>query len=257
MEIKKLNLKWSSKLQTLYIAKVERIMLHHTAHPTWNALDVHNYHKNTNYWAGIGYNYFIEKDGTIEECRGFHVGAGAKGYNSTSLHICFAGNFETQKPTKEQIESGKWLVNYLLSLCSTSTKVVGHKDIGNTACPGKNFPLDEFKQIKVGRPDNKKERIKKLQRLLNYIYGSDLDVDGIIGPKTTEAMKKVLLKNYCANDLVRFVQERLIAYGFNIGSAGADGKFGKNTEKAVIKFQQAKNLKIDGIVGYNTIKALI
>lgn len=255
MEIKNANLKFNGRLQTLYLSQVKYIMIHHTAHPTWNVHDVHNYHLRSNGWIGIGYNFFIEKDGTIYEGRGFNVGAGATGYNKNSLHVCFAGNFETQEPTEEQLESGEWLVKYLLNMCSNDTKVVGHKDIGNTACPGKNFPLDKFKVQKPEKIDTKKERIKELQSILNDVYNSNLMVDGIIGVKTNAVLKKVLLKNYCSNELVEFVQKRLVAYGYNVD--GIDGKFGSKTENAVRNFQKAKRLSADGIVGFNTITALI
>lgn len=105
--------------------------------------------------------------------------------------------------------------------------------------------------------DSKKELIKELQSLLNKVYNSGLAVDGIIGTYTNNALRKVALKNYCANELAKFVQHRLIMNGRSVGNCGADGKYGKDTENAVRKFQQEKGLKVDGIVGINTIKALI
>ena len=182
MEIKKNNLKWKGKLTPLLVSKVKRIILHHTAHPTWTITETHNYHVTGNGWIGIGYNFFIEKDGTIIEGRGFNIGAGATGYNKDSLHICFAGNFEIENPTKEQIKSGKWLVSYLLSLCPNDTKVMGHKDVGSTACPGKNFPLQEFKEMKRMDKNEQIEYIKNkvglddntMQYLQFYKYGTEL-----------------------------------------------------------------------------------
>ncbi len=143
------GLKFNRKLQPLQLTNINYIMLHHTAHPTWNILDVHNYHKNSNKWIGIGYNFFIEQDGTVYEARGFNVGAGATGYNKNSIHICFAGNFENNKPTDIQIKNGKKLVKYILSVLNNNEiQIIGHKDIGNTVCPGRYFPLQEFKNIK-------------------------------------------------------------------------------------------------------------
>lgn len=160
MEIKKLDLKWTGKLQPLLISSIKNIILHHTAHSTWKMIDVHNYHQRSNNWIGIGYNFFIEKDGTIYEGRGLNIGAGATGYNLNSLHICFAGNFEMEEPTNEQIKAGKWLVRYLLSLCPFGVKVMGHCNIGRTACPGKHFPLNDFKEMKRM---SKEEQIKYIQ----------------------------------------------------------------------------------------------
>jgi peptidoglycan hydrolase-like protein with peptidoglycan-binding domain len=126
---------------------------------------------------------------------------------------------------------------------------------------GKKYPFDEIVNGKVEsvviKVDEKKERIKELQSLLNKVYNSGLVVDGIIGQLTNNALKKVILKNYCANDLVKFIQHRLIMNGRGVGNCGADGKYGKDTANAVRKFQQLKGLTVDGIAGINTIKALI
>ena len=135
MEIKKADLKWNGKLKTLYLSKVKYIIIHHTAHPSWDIYDVHKYHRDTNGWIGIGYNFFINPDGMVYDGRGFNIGAGATDYNSNSIHVCFAGNFEKTKPSKTQIENGKELIKYLLKLVPNNAQIIGHKDIGNTACP--------------------------------------------------------------------------------------------------------------------------
>jgi peptidoglycan hydrolase-like protein with peptidoglycan-binding domain len=41
-----------------------------------------------------------------------------------------------------------------------------------------------------------------------------------------------------------------------IKNQSADGDFGENTEYAVIQFQKKQNLKVDGLVGDYTLKAL-
>lgn len=48
---------------------------------------------------------------------------------------------------------------------------------------------------------------------------------------------------------VKYLQEQLIKAGFDLGSYGADGKFGAKTEAAVKAFQSMHGLKADGIVG--------
>lgn len=189
LTIKKTDLKWKGTLQTLYLAKVKHIMLHHTAHPTWNIYDVHKYHQYGNGWLGIGYNFFIEKDGTIEEGRGFNIGAGATGYNSNSIHICFAGNFESQTPTDEQIQSGKELVEYLLNMVPLGVDVIGHKDIGKTACPGTNFPLSEFKKLK------RKEKSKMFEEGQEKEAIDYLVEQGRITNKEQALQKLELIKN--------------------------------------------------------------
>lgn len=165
LDIKKADLKWNGSLKSLDLSKIKYIMIHHTAHPTWNIYDVHNFHQHTNGWIGIGYNFFINPDGTVFEGRGLNVGAGATGYNYNSIHVCFAGNFENQKPSETQLENGKDLIEYLLTLVPSDVKIIGHKDIGKTACPGRNFPLDEFKNI---RKEEKEMRYQKLEDIPDY-----------------------------------------------------------------------------------------
>ncbi len=56
---------------------------------------------------------------------------------------------------------------------------------------------------------------------------------------------------------VKTVQRLLIALGYDIGKYGVDGDFGDDTVKSVKKFQKAKKLTADGIVGKNTWSALL
>lgn len=200
MEIIKANLKWNGNLQTLYLTSVKYIVLHHTAHPTWGLKDVHNYHQKSNGWIGIGYNYFIEKDGTIYEARGLHVGAGATGYNRNSLHICFAGNFETQTPTDAQINAGKWLVDYLLNIVPYGVKVIGHKDLGNTSCPGKNFPLAEFKKMKREEKEMRYNKIEEMPEYAKVTIQKLVDKGVIKGNEKGLDLSEDMIRMYVSHD---------------------------------------------------------
>lgn len=52
------------------------------------------------------------------------------------------------------------------------------------------------------------------------------------------------------------LQRALIAHGYGVGSAGADGKPGPATKRAVEAFQRDRGLHVDGIAGPATIAAL-
>lgn len=241
-----------------------RIILHHTATVSETAEQIHDYHKNSKKWAGAGYHFFVRKDGSIYRLRPEDkVGAHAYGSNFDSIGVAFEGNFMEEEMPIIQKESGKELVAFLKNKYGIN-KVQRHRDVDSTSCPGDNFPFEEIvtgeiKPITPETPiiDEHKELVKRLQTLVNQCYGTKLDVDGIIGPLTTKAIReKVALKNYCANALVGLIQERLIMHGYGVGNTGIDSKYGKATENAVRRFQANNNLKVDGIVGFNTIKAL-
>lgn len=55
---------------------------------------------------------------------------------------------------------------------------------------------------------------------------------------------------------VRAAQKALIAKSYSCGSGGADGAFGDGTHDAVKRFQKAKGLKADGIIGKDTCAKL-
>ena len=58
-------------------------------------------------------------------------------------------------------------------------------------------------------------------------------------------------------EAVRHLQNLLISRGYSCGSSGADGDFGQGTYNAVCAFQRDHGLDVDGIVGANTMNALI
>lgn len=241
--------------------KTERIILHHAEASVCSAEDIHRWHKQKG-WSGAGYHFLVRKDGSIYRMRPEDkVGAHAYGSNYNSIGICAEGKYMEEEMPVAQKNSIIELVSELKKKYNI-TKVQKHKDVCATSCPGDKYPFDEIvngtveiKQVVV--VDERKERIKELQSLLNKIYNSGLAVDGIIGTQTNNALRKVALKNYCANELVKFVQRRLIMNGRSVGNCGTDGKYGKDTENAVRKFQTTKGLVVDGIAGINTIKALI
>ena len=69
---------------------------------------------------------------------------------------------------------------------------------------------------------------------------------------------KLYLRKGCKNDFVKQLQSLLDVkgYGMALGKASIDGNFGDATKNSVMKFQKENNLKVDGIVGMQTWRAL-
>jgi N-acetylmuramoyl-L-alanine amidase len=59
------------------------------------------------------------------------------------------------------------------------------------------------------------------------------------------------------NETVKAMQLLLIGYGYSCGKAGADGKFGDNTAKALKSYQKDYKLVVDGVCGAKSWKSLL
>lgn len=97
----------------------------------------------------------------------------------------------------------------------------------------------------------------------DWVYKADEDnkvitVDPAPLPAEPFKLNRLLkvISPYMRGNDVHEVQRSLIAKGYGCGSTGADGIYGGGTKSAVVKFQKARNLKADGIVGRNTCSAL-
>lgn len=138
MEVKEVKLNFRDMTPRSKV--LEYIIIHHTASTAKETVEqIHNFHINNNGWAGIGYHFYIRKDGTIYRGRPEkYVGAHCENYNSVSLGICCEGNFEIEQPTDNQLKSLSELLQHLKQKYG-NVQVVGHRDLNATACPGKNL----------------------------------------------------------------------------------------------------------------------
>lgn len=126
----------------------DRIILHHAA-GNGSVESVHNYHKGLG-WSGIGYHYYVRKDGSIYRGRPeAMVGGHTSGYNYCSIGVCAEGNFETDVMSDAQREAIRALVLDIRTRYP-DTQTIRHKDVAATACPGKNYPFD---YIAAAEPD--------------------------------------------------------------------------------------------------------
>lgn len=162
--------------------KTDYAVLHHSATKNSTVDDIHKSHIN-NGWSGIGYHFYIRKDGKIYRGRPLDtIGAHTEGANSQSIGICFEGNFENELMNTVQMTSGQQVISYIKSVYP-NIFIKKHKDFNVTSCPGKNFRFDEMKsgvkemtkaeavQIladKVGLEN------KTIDFMLAYKYGDEL-----------------------------------------------------------------------------------
>lgn len=75
-------------------------------------------------------------------------------------------------------------------------------------------------------------------------------------PAPDPGTDKPILKRGSKGEYVYALQTALINRGYDLGSYGVDGDFGKATEAAVKKFQKDNGLTADGVVGPKTWAAL-
>ena len=254
MNIIETAFKWNDALTKR--TKTEKIVLHHAAASSCTVEDIHRWHIGRG-WSGIGYHYFVRKDGNIYRGRPEDtVGAHAYGVNSNSIGICFEGNFETDTMPEEQKIAGSHLVDDLMKRYGLAKScVIKHKDVNATACPGKNFPFDE-----IVNGDSKYEKNKKESKVKQFQLAAIADgfkfpkygADGMWGGECESVAKIAVCKQrvtYKYKNLTKIVQEAVGVY--------ADGLFGEKTKAAVKAYQKANGLADDGEVGINTWKKIL
>lgn len=150
MEIKKIpNQIITQPLQKLNLSKVDSIALHHMAHPTADIKTVEGWHINQG-WRALGYNFWVGFDGTVYEGRGFNLGAGVENQNGHIISIGFQGDYHSKdvKMPDAQFNAGIDIIKYVMEKVPSVKKIGGHGEFMATACPGKYFPLAEFKNLK-------------------------------------------------------------------------------------------------------------
>jgi hypothetical protein len=177
-----------------YVNRIQMVFVHHTsvsaaanAYAPDEAKDriyaICAYHVDVRGWDDIGYNYVIDRFGTIYEGRGggFDVqGAHTKGFNSYSAGVAFLGYYQDVPPSPEAQLAFESLATWILdeshvdplstatvvSLGSTKVDegvsvtlpvISGHRDVGLTSCPGDAgyAMLDTYRQVVAADPSPK------------------------------------------------------------------------------------------------------
>lgn len=228
MQINEVAYSWAGPLAKR--SATRRIILHHAAAVRCTAQQIHQWHL-ANGWAGIGYHFFVRKDGSVYRGRPEDtVGAHAGNNNYDSIGVCFEGSFDKEQMPEVQRRAGQELVAYLKQKYGITT-VQRHRDVNATGCPGGNFPFDAIAGAAPSAPAAE------------------------TAARAAVTVALPLLAQGSRGETVRLVQAALTGLGYNAGAA--DGIFGVNTAAAVKRFQAAGGLAADGIVGRDTWRRLL
>jgi len=140
------ELKLTGELTPLDLNKVDSIALHHMEHATATFYDVERWHVEDNGWRAIGYNFWIDFDGTVYVGRGLNLGAGVGNHNGHVISIGFRGDYHENGAVmpSAQYEAGVNLIKWICGEVENVTKIGGHNSWNNTDCPGTDFPLNEM-----------------------------------------------------------------------------------------------------------------
>lgn len=94
----------------------------------------------------------------------------------------------------------------------------------------------------------------KLQNLGNLLTGGFVNTAKAAAGQTNNNSNTYRYGS--TGDGVKALQNQLIAAGYDVGKAGADGVFGNATANAVKQYQKEHGLAVDGIAGKNTLGSL-
>ena len=130
---------------------------------------IYYYHAVTLDWGDIGYNFLIDKYGTVFEGRSgsvaapageMSVGAHARGVNTGSMGLSMMGDYSSVSPSEAQLSSVGRMAGWFLKRAGITDangraglhvwtteryqagstismpRILGHRDVGYTTCPG-------------------------------------------------------------------------------------------------------------------------
>jgi len=123
--------------------KIDKIIIHCAATPEGRDIKtetIRSWHMKGRGWSDIGYHFVIELDGSIRNGRPVErIGAHVKGYNSTSIGICYVGGLDKSNNAKDtrteaQKNSLIELIDSLRAVYKDAT-IHGHNEFSAKACP--------------------------------------------------------------------------------------------------------------------------
>lgn len=103
---------------------------------------IQRYHMDTKGWTDVAYSFAVGRDAEAYELRGWDISGGhTRGYNSTSMAICFLIG-EGESPTPEMFRTA-WAI---MAERPEVTRLRAHRDVGTTSCPGDEIAAEIINQ---------------------------------------------------------------------------------------------------------------
>lgn len=217
----------------------DEIILHHAEASCATVWDINQWHLG-NGWSGIGYNYYIRKDGSVYRGRPeWAMGAHAVGHNDRSIGICCEGAYMTETMPQAQLDALKALLRDITGRYG-KLPLRRHRDVNSTSCPGDRFPWAEVQRYnetedgevvkkKIVCIDGKKYTCDVIMKDgTNYVqladlaqagygitYDANTKVPGLLAPQTRVVASEPDADTQAAVDTVRTLaglEEQTIAY---------------------------------------------
>ncbi|WP_241241620.1 NlpC/P60 family protein [Brevibacterium linens] len=226
-----------------YASGIKQAVVHHTSGSnSYSAADVPGiirgiqaYHQQGRGWNDIGYNVVADKYGRLWQARGGDIskaviGAHVAGHNTGTFGISVLGTYNSAAPPKKTRDAVASAIAWKFSINgiskATKSSLVGHRDLGQTECPGDAFyaklgemrstvntilktgeqpsdSKDDSKKDDSKKDDSKKDDDKKAEKpkakttiekyaeknKLGKALGKEYDVKGISGAKAQKFEK--------------------------------------------------------------------
>jgi hypothetical protein len=214
-------------------------------------LAICRYHRNSNGWNDIGYNALVDKYGTIYEGRAGGldkavIGAQAQGFNAQTAGVANIGDYSSVGASDAALGATADYIRWKLTVHGqplsgpvtltgaggpesrypagahvTVDRVLGHRDVGKTACPGNGLyeQLDQIRSLVLSGTPFAAPSARVTAALADYSasYGELVPVNGLLAGPDGNPLAGQALELQVNSDNAWRTSRRLIT--------GADGSF--------------------------------
>lgn len=124
------------------LSGIDTVIVHHSGADNSTIQSMSRYHTadkpQGHGWPRLSYHFVIHYGNVFVindiDLLTYH----ARGYNARSIGICIIGNYENKLPSTRDVRALHNLI-LILNFVLPGLKVLGHRDVSNTLCPGKHL----------------------------------------------------------------------------------------------------------------------